>query len=65
MRPALPPEMVMVNAVQAFDAVIVDDVWVTDTTSAEAFTGEISRVVAARRAYGADVIEIPLPQPIC
>ena len=66
MRPALLPEMVMVNAVQAFDAVMVDDVWVTETTSAEAVRGNISSVVAARRAYGADRIKgYPFAQPIC
>jgi hypothetical protein len=57
MRPALLPVIVMVNAVQAFDAVIVDDVWTTETTSAEAFTGDISSIVAASRAYGADLIK--------
>jgi hypothetical protein len=60
MRPALLPEIVMVNAAQAFDAVIVDDVCVTETTSAEASTGDISSVMAARRTYGADLIESTL-----
>jgi hypothetical protein len=54
--------MVIVNAVQAFDAVMVDDVWVTETVSAKAFAGD-SSIVAARSAY--DRIEVPFPQPIC
>jgi len=42
MRPALLPLMVIVNAVQAFDAVIADDVWVTVTVSAQAFPAAMS-----------------------
>jgi hypothetical protein len=58
--------MVMVNVVQAFDAVIADDVWVTETTSAEAFSGSIKSVVAARRVYEANLIEeYPFTKPIC
>jgi hypothetical protein len=49
--------MVIVNAVQAFDAVIVDDVCVTVTRSAEAFKTDISRVMAASRACRANLIE--------
>jgi hypothetical protein len=49
--------MVMVNAVQAFDAVMVEDVWVTETTSADAFPGSSSRLVAPRKMYEADLIE--------
>jgi hypothetical protein len=57
--------MVMVNVVQAFDAVMVEDVWVTYTASAEAFRGNIRSVAAVRKAYGTDLIEeYPFEQPI-
>jgi hypothetical protein len=44
--------MLIVNAVQAFDAVIVDEVCVTVTVSADAHTADINR----RNAHVADLI---------